>query len=260
MRIHWKPRAWACLLPSFCLLAACAGGANAPEPPSAAEIQTATAAAARPGAAEVIVAPATFDTGDGVALAGTLYGSGEVVALLAHMSGATQASWRPFAERVAQAGYAAFTFDFRGNGASGGPAANGLLDQDVRAAIAYLRGQGFKTIVLIGASMGGTAAAMNSRERNVAGLSLISSPRGFEGLVVAPGDLAGLPYPKQFIASEDDEPFVTEVRTMHSQASDPKEIRLFSGNAHGTNLFNTDHKAEFETLLLSLIQRAAGDL
>jgi pimeloyl-ACP methyl ester carboxylesterase len=160
---------------------------------------------------------------------------------------------------VAQSGYAAFTFDFRGYGESGGQRTFNLIDRDVRGAIDYLRGQGFSRIVLIGASMGAVACAKNAHEANVTGLGLVSSPRAFEGIEVAGNDLTGLDIPKLFLAAEDDEPAVTDTRTMHSWASSPKEIVLFSGNAHGTNLFDTDHKAELESALLDLIRTASGD-
>jgi len=41
-------------------------------------------------------------------------------------------------------------------------------------------------------------------------------------------------------------------------ASDPKAIQLFTGNAHGTDIFNSEHKAELEKMLLDLIKGAAG--
>ena len=251
-----RPRAaWrvCALILAGAVVAGCVIGAGPTEPPSQAEIAAATeTAAAQP-------AVVSFLSEDGVSLSGTLHSgdTSQAVVLLAHMRPSDQASWRPFAELVAEAGYAAFTFDFRGYGASGGSKQFGLIDRDVRAAIVYLRGAGYQSIVLIGASMGGVACAKNSHEANVTGLAMLSSPRNFEGLSVLEADVTGLTYPKLFIAAQDDEPAATDLRTLHAAASDPKDITLYTGSDHGTNLFNGVHKADLEQLLLDFIGRAA---
>ncbi len=251
-----RKAALAGLLALAVLLSACAGGAGAPAGASAEDIAAATLAASGGGGAPTTE---SFSTDDGVTLSGTLYGSGDTVALLAHMRPTDQTSWTQFAQRVAAEGYAAFTFDFRGYGESGGQKTPNLIDKDVRAAIGFLRGRGFTNNVLIGASMGGVACAKNTKEANVNGLALISSPRTFESLEITGDDLTGLNYAKLFAASEDDEPYVTEIRTMHSWAAAPKSIALYTGNAHGTDIFGTAHKTELEDALLQVIRTAAGD-
>jgi pimeloyl-ACP methyl ester carboxylesterase len=262
-----RGRAWLAALVTVAsvVVSACQVGASAPQGPSqedvAAATQKAVALAATVAAAGPVAgAPATFSAPDNSDMAGTLYGSGDTVVLLANMQGADQSTWKPFAQTVAAAGYAAFTFDYRGLGASGGSREDTKVDEDARSAIAYLRGQGFQSIVLIGASLGGIACAKNSHEANVSGLAMISSPRSLQSLILAPEDLNDLAYPKLFVASQDDEPFVTEIRTLHSWASVPKDIKLYTGNAHGTYLFTTEHKADFESLLLGFIRKAAGDV
>ena len=64
----------------------------------------------------------TFTTEDDVRLAGTLFGSGEIAVVMAHQGtyGADQTTWQPFARLLAERGYAALTFDFRGVGQSEG--------------------------------------------------------------------------------------------------------------------------------------------
>jgi alpha/beta superfamily hydrolase len=258
-------RAWLAALVTVAALvmSACQVGASAPQGPNQQDIAAATQKAASlaatvAAAGPVAGEPVTFSAPDNSDMAGTLYGSGDTVVLLANMQGADQSTWESFAQAVAAAGYAAFTFDYRGLGASGGTRVDTAVDQDARSAIAYLRGQGFQSIVLIGASLGGMACAKNSHEANVVGLAMISSPRSLQSLIVEPDDLNDLTYPKLFVASQDDEPFVTEIRTLHSWASVPKDIMLYTGNAHGTYIFTTEHKTEFETLLLDFIGKAAG--
>ncbi|MBI3359636.1 MAG: alpha/beta fold hydrolase [Chloroflexi bacterium] len=267
---------WMLLTAAMLIIAGCGGGAGATEPPSAAEVASATSAvatlAAAPPAtlaptqagaaaatapAQVVSSVVKFNTEDGATLSGTLFGTGKTVALLAHMRPTDQRSWQAFARKVAEAGYAAFTFDFRGYGASGGSPQENMRDKDARAAINYLRGRGFQSIILIGASMGGSACAKNTHEANVTGLAMISSSRNFAGVDVVESDL-NAPIAKLFIASQDDEPAATDIRTMHAMASDPKEIALFTGNGHGTFIFDGEHKAELEQLLLDFIRKAAG--
>jgi predicted alpha/beta hydrolase len=47
------------------------------------------------------------------------------------MMGSDQSAWRSFAGELAGQGYTALTFDFRGNGASGGKLNYVALDKDV---------------------------------------------------------------------------------------------------------------------------------
>lgn len=65
----------------------------------------------------------TFTTGDSVQLAGTLFGSGETAAILAHQGtpGADQTSWHSFAQVLARHSFADLGFDFRGCGQAEGP-------------------------------------------------------------------------------------------------------------------------------------------
>ena len=259
---------WAALaLTTLLLFAACTTPTEAPAvpiseptaiPPEKPAVPTETVEAATATIAAV-TGPVIFTTEDGISLAGTMYGGGDTVTLLVNMQGASQDTWQPFAETVAEAGYAAFTFDYRGLGKSEGKADDLAVGEDATAAIGYLHNQGFREIVLIGASLGGIAVARHSHAADVAGLALVSTPRGFQEMVITDGDLVYIGYPKLFVVSEDDEPFATDIPAMYALASPPKDLKVFSGSAHGTFLFDGEHKAEFEELLLDLIREAAKD-
>jgi pimeloyl-ACP methyl ester carboxylesterase len=197
----------------------------------------------------------TLTTEDGVQLSGTVFGQGTTAVVLAHMLPTDQTSWQPFAQVLAERGFTALTFDFRGYGQSGGSKDYDALDKDVRAAVAFLRDRGFQRIVCIGASMGGLACGKVSHEPGLVGLVIISSPISMESvgasLKVTRSDLADLAYPKLFIVSREDRPISGDVRGMYGWASDPKELKVFDGFAHGTDLFDTEHADEFRDLLLN---------
>ena len=199
----------------------------------------------------------TFTTEDGIQLSGTVFGQGTTAVVLAHMLSADQTSWQPFAQVLAERGLTALTFDFRGYGKSGGDVDYTALDKDARGAIVFLRDHGFQRIVCIGASMGGLACGKVSHEPGLAGLVIISSPLSMEfvgsSLKVTRSDLADLTYPKLFVISREDRPLSGELRSMYGWSSDPKEIKVFSGLAHGTDLFDTEHAVEFRELLVDFV-------
>ncbi len=222
-----------------------------PPPPPAAE-------EAQPLLEEGIV---SFTSEDGVALSGTVFGTGSTAVILAHMLPVDQSDWQPFAQILADKGFTAFTFDFRGYGASEGIQDVGLLHLDVEAALDFLRDAGFDAIFCVGASMGGTACAKAAHEPGLVGLIVISSPNAMQPpLELAPGDLQDLGYPKLFVAAESDQPYRDAVQWMYDVSPDPKEIQIYSGNAHGTFLFGTEHEEDFRELLVQFLVEHAPHL
>ena len=203
----------------------------------------------------------SFTTEDSVALSGTVFGTGRTAVVLAHMRPVDQTDWHPFAQILADDGFTALTFDFRGYGASGGSSEVGLLHLDVEAALGFLRDAGFDDIFCVGASMGGTACAKAAHAPGLVGLIVISSPTAMEPpLELAPEDFRGLGYPKLFVATESDQPYRDAVQVMYDASPDPKEIQIYSGNAHGTFLFDTEHEEEFRELLIGFLVEHAPHL
>lgn len=199
----------------------------------------------------------TFATEDGIQLSGTVFGQGTTAVVLAHMRSRDQTSWQPFAQVLAERGFTALTFDRRGYGQSGGDVDYTALDKDARAAIAFLRDHGFQRIVCIGASMGGMACGKVSHEPGLAGLVIISSLRQTqaEGVSVylSRSDFTDLAYPKLFVVSREDRPASGDVRGLYGWASEPKELKIFNGLAHGTDLFDTEHADELRELLVDFV-------
>lgn len=198
--------------------------------------------------------PVTFSTQDGVKLKGYLFGTGDKGVILAHMYPTDQRSWRPFAEELAEKGYAALTFDFRGYGESAGQREISIIDRDALAAVRFLKGRGFKNVYIIGASMGGMAAIKAAAREAVAGVITLGSPLAFQGLD-AGIDVAKVKAPKLFIASEKDPYNGQSAKTFYQRASGIKEILVFPSETHGTYLFDTPHASALKSALFKFLEK-----
>ncbi len=193
--------------------------------------------AAEPGE-EAAPRDVTFQTEDGVTLAGRLFGQGRTGVALSHMFPTDQASWHAFAQTLAGNGYLALAYDFRGYGKSGGEKRVAEIDRDVRAAVAFLRAQGAQRVILIGASMGGTASAKVAASVGAAALVVLSSPRSFQGLDVSDEDVRLFRGASLWIGSRGDGATI-DVEAMHAFANSPKSLHVYAGSAHGTFIFDT---------------------
>ncbi len=211
---------------------------------------------------EVSVQPVSLTTEDKLKLAGTLYLSSQAntAVVLAHQftAGADQRTWQPFARLIAEKGFTALTFDFRGRGQSEGPLKEILLPNDIHAAIDLVASRGYKRVVCIGASLGGTTCLRAAVDRNLAGLVIISSPMSAYGMGVGPADLAQLKMPKLFICAQDDTSsgyrWLDSINSMYQLAADPKAIHVFPGTAHGTLLFDTPSGNEFRDIIVGFLE------
>lgn len=198
--------------------------------------------------------PAVFSTQGGVKLKGYLFGAGDKGVVLAHMFSTDQKSWRSFAEGLADKGYVALTFDFRGYGESSGRKEISVIDRDVLAAIRFLKGRGLKKVYIIGASMGGMAAIKAAAKEPVAGVVTLGSPLAFQGLD-AGADVAKVKAPKLFIASEKDPYNGQSAKTFYQRAGGIKEILIFPSEAHGTFLFDTPHASALKSAMVKFIEK-----
>ena len=143
-----------------------------------------------------------FRAADRVRLIGVMVGRGPRGVVLAHQGGGAPpnlCSWMPYARQLARAGFRVLAFDHRNSGSSarvGSPTRAWRVDLDVRGAVAELRRRGATSVVLGGASLGGTAVlaaaashrAGGQRCRQLLGALAVRErrrPRGRAGLVRA---------------------------------------------------------------------------
>jgi pimeloyl-ACP methyl ester carboxylesterase len=259
------PAAIALLLLALVLPGALAAGCGSQTATTSTTGATAaTAATTTPGTGDML--PATtgraisFTTQDGVTLKGHVFGSGQAGVILAHMYPADQTSWYPTAQRLAQAGYLVLTFDFRGYGESGGSKQIDLIGGDVSAAITQIRKEGAGSVVLAGASMGGTASlvagdqAQSLSSIRLAGIATLSAPVEFQGLSAA----AAVPriiVPLLFIAAEKDAG-AAGAQQLEQLSAGKGDLQIVPGSDHGTDLLTGQQAAKVYQLLLDFIKES----
>ncbi len=196
-----------------------------------------------------------FRTEDSEDLWGSIFGSGEIGVILTHMRGRDQSSWFPFARIASESGYKVLTFDFRGYGKSTGTK-DTRMNRDLEAAIAYMRAKGAKQIILIGASMGGTAVIELALEAQVQGVVALSPPMAF-GRIDALEAVKSMIIPLLLIVAENDRPYYSDARELENAAA-ATQFLLLSGQQHGTNLF-IEHRNEVFANLLAFLDRWTDD-
>jgi pimeloyl-ACP methyl ester carboxylesterase len=185
----------------------------------------------------------SFPTEDGGRICADLYGEGTRAVVLAHGGRFNKESWREQAEDLASKGFRILAIDFRGFGCSTGPGQSNFdtapFANDVLAAVRYMKGNGAKTISVVGGSFGGSAA----------GDASIESAPGEIDRVVFLGGAPNLPAEKLksrtlFIVARDDRSGsglrLPGIRAQYERAPQPKELIVLDGSAHAQFLFQTD--------------------
>jgi pimeloyl-ACP methyl ester carboxylesterase len=178
--------------------------------------------------------------------------------VLSHMYPANQTSWDSTAQKVAGEGYLALTFDFRGYGKSGGTKDIQYTDRDVAAAVQRLREAGAQEVVLVGASMGGTASLKAADQLQilssirVAGVATFSAPVEFRGLS-ARAAVPNIQIPMLLVAAEDDVG-ADGARQLQTLSGGKAELQILPGGDHGTALFEGSQAHQVWTLLLDFLQ------
>lgn len=198
----------------------------------------------------------TFTAPDGVTLNGEIYGSGDTAVIFSVM-GNCDPGWREFAQLTAAQGLLTLTYLWRGCRESGGVDEDEIQKfvDDLRGAIAFMREQGAQKIILVGASLGGCASAKLIVESQADGLVVVASPAEIPqwDFTIEASDMDS-DIPKLFItAKEDDTVPVEATQELFDLAAEPKEWKTYPGTAHGTELFDTQNKAEFEQTILEFI-------
>ena len=203
--------------------------------------------------------PVSFNTADNLELKGRLFEGGNIGVVLAHQFPEDQSSWWAFGQVLAESGYTALTFNFRGYGdgesRSGGEKELELITHDVEAAISFLQERGASSIFLAGASMGGTASLQVAAKVPVAGVVSLSAPVEFNGL-----DLANdrITVPVLLMASERDFSAVQSIEIMVANGivSGPTAEKIIYEGAsdHGTAILDGENSAQAEKNILGFLE------
>jgi pimeloyl-ACP methyl ester carboxylesterase len=188
----------------------------------------------------------SFSTSDGGRVCADLYGEGARSVVLAHGGRFNKESWRDQAREIASKGFQVLAIDFRGYGCSAGPGDKDFFtapfDNDVLAAIRYLKEHGSKTVSVVGGSFGGAIAG---------DASIKSGPAEIDRIVFL-GSAPNLPAEKLqsrtlFIVARDDANAdglrLPGIRKQYERAPQPKELIILDGSAHAQFLFETNQSS-----------------
>ena len=212
--------------------------------------------------------PVSFRTADGVRIAGRAFGDGRVGVVFGHQIDTDQSDWWDLAAALADEGYAALTLDFRGYcpGDEAGCSGDGTTAdawRDLLAGAEVLRGRGADRIVLVGASMGGTAAVLAASRADppVDGVIALSAPTDCCGMTVERDDPAAIDAPTLFLAGRDDGDAPTSARQMARWAGESARVVILDSGEHGIDLLGglatPDVERRTNTLIRSFLERVA---
>jgi esterase/lipase len=183
----------------------------------------------------------SFQAPDGYRLNGDLYGKSSRAVVLAHGGRFNKESWGKQAQTLATAGFRVLAIDFRGYGQTkaGTNTSDDNSYPDVLAAVRYLRSTGATSVSVVGASMGGDAAAnavIEARPGEIERVIFLGSSGGD-----APERLKGR---KLFIVSRADESSdglrLPKISEHYRRAPEPKRLVVLEGSAHAQFIFETD--------------------
>jgi pimeloyl-ACP methyl ester carboxylesterase len=176
---------------------------------------------------------------DGWTIHADAYGTGDRGVVLVHGGQFTKRDWAKQAHTLVEAGFRVLAIDLRGFGRSkDGPPSlkRDATFLDVLAAVRYLRSRGAKTVSVVGASMGGDAAA-----------DALSAASGAEidrvvllahGAYGAPEKLVGR---KLFVVTREDANAaglrLPRIQAQYDKTPEPKELIILDGSAHAQFVF-----------------------
>jgi pimeloyl-ACP methyl ester carboxylesterase len=205
----------------------------------------APAAAQSTPTAQAVIIPAA----DGGPIEADLYGTGPRGVLLLHGGRFDRSSWKPQATALVAAGFRALAIDFHSpadrrakrDSPCGYDAV--CLGRTARAAVRYLRETGATSVAIVGASLGGGAAAQ---------AAIDAVPGEIDRVVLLAHMLVDQPerlrVPALFLVARDDAnadgPRLPGIHAQYEKAAGPKELVVIDGDAHAQFLFATPQGAE----------------
>ncbi len=170
---------------------------------------------------------------------GSLYGSGDKAVILSNMDTNSREEWDPVVAELLPLGCLVLTYDYIGF--------NSDQSSVLSDALRFIREQGARKIVLAGASRGGVASIRVACDRrgdsSIVGVAAMSAPIVHEGVTFyTEEELMKIEVPKLLINSEADDG-TGDALKMHGLFRDPKQLRIFSGDGHGTQIIEQHGEA-----------------
>jgi len=189
----------------------------------------------------------SFSSADKGTVYALLYQQGDSAVVLGHGAIFNKESWGEFRSELTARGLTVLALDFRGYGKSVAGRKPEALYEDVLAAVRYLKQNGARRVSVIGASMGGGAAAQaaaNSAPGEIAKLVLLSpvpinQPERIRSNVL-------------FVASRD-EALAAGIKAQFERTPEPKRLVLLNGSAHAQHIFKTNRAGELSRLIVDFL-------
>ncbi|MEO5821358.1 MAG: alpha/beta fold hydrolase [Vicinamibacteraceae bacterium] len=199
---------------------------------------------------------------DGGTIRADVYGSGVHGVVLLHGGRFDRTSWRPQAQVLARAGFRVIAIDFRASAEAraGRETSCGYdaacLAKDALAAVRCLRRTGATSVAIVGASLGGGAAAQ---------AAIDAAPGEIDRVVLLAHMSVDHPerlrVPALFMLARDDTsgsgPRLPGIRAQYEKASGPKEFVLLDGSAHAQFIFATPQGDEALQRILRFLESPA---
>ena len=201
-----------------------------------------------PGSAQERFNLVKFETADGGDIEGAFFpaNSGKVV-IFAHGAIFNKESWYFLNEQLQELDIASLSIDFRGYGNSkAGDTGNKYYD--ILGAIAYLKGQGYRDINIVGGSMGGAAVLTAlAKEEVPVNRVVLMAPAGGPPVKSAEID-------KLFIGSREGGLY-NRGKTIFTESSQAKQLKEFNGKAHAQHMFKEEYAPALTKLILDFLSK-----
>ena len=161
--------------------------------------------------------------------------------LLLHMLNSSRQGWDPLIPVLVENGFAVLAIDMRGHGETGGEMNWALAEQDVQAALDWLKDRNEVTYVtVVGASIGANLALRaGANDSTVSAVVALSPGLDYRGVTTedAIEGLADGDVPALLIAARDDTFSAESVLALFTLSTGDIAARLYVDNRHGTGLF-----------------------
>jgi pimeloyl-ACP methyl ester carboxylesterase len=193
------------------------------------------------------VSPQTIliSTADGGQIEADFYPAGATAVVLAHGAVFDKNSWQPLIEQLSKNKISSLAINFRGYGQSKAGSTTAAKFEDILAGVRYLRkNPNITKIVVLGASMGGGAAALATVKAEPGEISalILLSP--------APINLAEkIMGNTLYIASRNEAGF-SVIKSQFDRTQPEKQFKILTGRAHAQHIFKTSQK---EVLIETII-------
>ena len=189
-----------------------------------------------------------YPTTDGGIIEADLFPAGKDKAVIfAHGAIFNKESWHFLALKLQKEGITGLPINFRGYGKSKrGSTSNRSLD--ILGAVNYLNEKGYKSIVIVGGSMGGAAVvrALNTKYDKIVAKVVLMAPAGGKSLTYTA-------LSKLFIVSAK-EGLYTRVTKLYNNSAKQKKLHVYKGSYHAQHMFKAKYAKTLVKEIITFIK------